>query len=303
MINQLTTLTHTRNSAETLPALLASTQWAHERIVVDMMSADDTCAIARDAGCRVVETPVADAVDSIRNDFLDLVSTDWTLVLDSDEYLSADAEENIQTIIRQYGKSANAIALPRFNSIAGHIMRGSQWYPDQQTRLFKTGTVKWQHGHHRSPVVDGGEEKTVTLTATDNLHIHHRNYESLREVLEKQLHYAVTDKYEMDPANFDFGSYIEQAYSEYNRRFDPESDGQLSQALAVIMAWDRIVRGIIHWEKLGREPELGQTFSLPLATVPEQLDDIPKRNSKQKSGKRKSGLLQKLRGKSKRLKK
>ena len=297
MTSPISIITHTRNSAGTLPALLETTNWAQERVIVDMMSEDDTRAIAEGAGCRVVTTPIAPAIDPVRNKFLDLVSTEWTLVLDSDEYLAADAEDTLQVILRQYGKSANAIAIPRFNEIAGQIMRGSAWYPDQQIRLFRTGTVTWPEGHHGRPGVEGGDAKTVTLTPSDNLHIHHLNYDSLQDVLEKQLRYALTDEYGTDPGTFDFGDYIAEAYAEYNRRFDPEADGQMSQALAVIMAWDRIVRGVIHWEKLGYKPQLGQTFSLPLATIPVKREALPETNPKPKTRRPKKSLFDRLRGK------
>ena len=289
MIEQITIVTHTRNSQETLPKLLATTAWAGARIVVDMASTDETRSIARQAGCVVLDAPVVDAVDSVRNDYLGEPKTEWTFVLDSDEHLADDAEEAVATILRQYGKAYDAIGIPRYNSIAGHVMRGSGWYPDHQTRLFRTGHVRWQPGHHRLPLVKGGDARLKLLEPEKNLHIHHYSYTSLEAFMEKQLRYARTDSYDMDPAAFDFGDYIAEAYAEYNRRFDREKDGDLSAALATIMAWDRIVRGIIHWEKLGRRPELARTFSLPIATVPPPKADpeeaVSKRDRKKPSGK------------------
>lgn len=262
----ITLITHTRNSAGTLPRLLATTGWLSERVVVDMASDDETRALAQAAGCRIVDAPVSDAVDAIRNDYLSEAKTDWTLVLDSDEALPDDAEKAVRALIRVYGATKDAFALPRFNYVAGQILRGSGWYPDHQIRLFRTGSVSWQAGHHRPPLVEGGEDRLHRVDPEGGLHIHHHNYASLAEVIEKQLHYALTDSYPDDAADFDFGDYIAEAYAEYARRFDPDSEGDLSAALATIMAWDKVVRGLLHWERLGRAPELPRSFALPVAT-------------------------------------
>ncbi len=290
MIDQITIVTHTRNSQSTLPKLLATTAWARARIVVDMDSTDETRSIAREAGCLVLDVPVGDADDFLRKGFLGEPQTEWTFVLDADEYLADDAEEAVAAILREHAKACDAIGIPRFNSIAGHVMRGSGWYPDHQIRLFRTGHVHWQPGRDRLSLVGGGEARLELLDPERNLHIHRDKGASLEELLEQLLRDARADSYDMDPAAFDFGDYIAEAYAEYNRRFDREKDGDLSAALATIMAWDRILRGIIHWEKLGRRPELSRTFSLPLATIPPQQTSpdkaVAKRAGKKPAGKR-----------------
>jgi glycosyltransferase involved in cell wall biosynthesis len=261
----ISVITHTRNSARTLPRMLETTGWADERIIIDMSSSDNTATIATNAGCRVITTPPSDTVDAVRNTFLPEAKNIWILVLDSDEYLAEDARDGIEELISHFGRTADAFAIPRFNYIAGQVMRGSQWYPDHQIRLFRKGTVSWHAGHHRVPSLVTGRERLQVLTPPKCLHIHHLNYEDLSAVIERQLRYAMTDVYADNQEGFDFNTYVSEAHAEMYRRFDPENDGDLSVALAAIMAWDRIIRGLIHWDRLGRRPALMPAFTLPVA--------------------------------------
>ncbi len=261
----LSLIVHTRDSAATLPALLDSTSWIPERIVVDMQSTDATIALCRAAGFRVIEAPVTAMVDAIRNDYLDAATNPWILVLDSDEHLSADAPEAIAQLLDTQGSAYDAFGIPRFNTIAGQVMQGSLFYPDHQIRLFRRGHVEWQDGHHHPPKVHGGR---LLLLAPPCLHIHHQNYPSLESFIARQLRYTLSDSYSTDPASFDFADYIGDAYAAFAKRHDTASDGDLSTALATVLAWDRVMRGLIHWERTGRSKPLGEAFSLPVVVQP-----------------------------------
>lgn len=260
-------IVHTRNSAATLPRLLETTGWAAERIVIDMQSSDATVEIARAADCRMLTCPIVDAVDEVRNRYLSEARNDWVLVLDSDEYLADDAYEAMQQLVNDDGDKIDAFALPRWNSVAGQIMRGSGFYPDQQIRFFRKGTVAWQPGNHRVPQVLTGAGRLRVLQPPNCVHIHHENYADIVSFITRQLRYALTDSYDPDPRHFDFSLYIAEAYAEFARRHEPTEDGDLSTAVATVLAWDRIMRGLIHWERLGRQQPLNAAFSLPIAPI------------------------------------
>lgn len=270
MTSRLSIITHTRNSGRTLGKLLATTKWADEHIVVDMQSNDDTAAIAQEAGCRLITIEPHDAVDEVRNTYLAEAQYDWVFVLDSDEHLADDAQACIMDLLETYQGSYDAFAIPRFNLIAGNIMRGSGWYPDHQIRLFKRGVVSWPGGHHGRPIVKTGQDRVLWLEEPHNLHIHHNNYLNLASLIEKQVHYALTDTYDQDGSTYDFGDYISRAYEQFNTRSKDQNDGDLSSALATVMAWDQVMRGLIHWEKLGKSAPLDNAFSLPVQTVDEK---------------------------------
>ncbi len=302
MSASISLIVHTRNSAATLGKLLDSTSWIGERVVVDMMSSDGTREMAQAAGCVLIDAEPGDIVDAIRDRYLSRVSGEWTLVLDSDEYLALDAEAVVTDLIAGTEDRVNAYALPRFNKIGETVLRGSAFYPDHQIRLFRKATVSWtRDGHHHRPEVTGGTDRLVFLPTDKGLHIHHDNYRDLGAFIAKQVHYARTDVYGSDPGEFDFADYIAAAYAEHNMRFDPHVDGDLSKALATLMAWNHVVKGLIHWERLDPRPPLPDHFSLPIGTV----SQLPKteirrdglKKEKKKRGRKWRRLWKRIRGK------
>lgn len=260
----ITLLVHTRNSERTLPRLLSSTGWCDERIIVDMSSTDGTVATAEAANCRVISIPVEPFRDSIRNRFLAEPSCEWTLVLDADECLATDAEEHLRGLLSQLDPDVDAIRMPRFNTIAGRVMRGSGWYPDHQVRLFRTGAVEYESAHHRPPRLLDGTRRMITLEPPHCPHIHHQNYSGIADFVERQVRYAVTDVHDSAPADFDFTAYLARAAAEFDARHQPGADGDLSYALALLMYWNQVVRGLLHWEHLDHAPSLPAEFPFPV---------------------------------------
>ena len=263
---KLSLITHTRNSAQSLGRLLDGVRWVDEIIVVDMGSTDGTRQLAERAGARVLDAPLAPRVDGIRNRFLNEAQHPWILVLDADEYLAHDAEATIRSLLAVCAGRYDAVAIPRFNRIGDHVMQGSGWYPDYQIRLFAKGTVRWPDAIHHPPSVISGEARLLRLQPPHCLHIHHDNYENLAEFIHRQVEYALRDVYPEDPAEFRPDDYAAHAYAEFARRHDRAHDGDLSTALATVMAWDRVIRCILHWDRLSPRPSLKDFFTLPITT-------------------------------------
>jgi hypothetical protein len=261
--SRISCLVHTRDSEATLETALASVAWVDELIVIDMASRDRTREIASKYAARILEAPVVARVDGIRNRYLEEAVHDWVFVLDSDESLADDGEENLRRLVLEAGSQIDAYAIPRFNRIAGQLMRGSGWYPDRQIRLFRKGAVQWSDATHVAPSVVTGRERLSVLEPPGCLHIHHQNYEDLSHFLDKQLRYALNDDYDSDPANFHFEDYLARAYDELARRRQPDRDGDLSRALSLAMAWDAVVRGLVHWDRLDPRPALPDAIALP----------------------------------------
>lgn len=257
----VTVIVHARNAASGLAKLLPTVRWAHDVVVVDMKSEDDTATVARSHGARVVEVARHPRVDAVRNRFLAEATTDWTLVMDADEYLAADADDQIADLLTVHGDTFDAFAIPRFNRIGDHVMRGSGWYPDWQTRLFRRGMVRWSDSTHRPPDVVSGPDRLMQLEPPACLHIHHDNYPNLRGFIERQVRYALNDVY--DPDRFAPEEYATASLEAFALRHDPAADGDLSRALAVIMAWDKVIRGLIHWDSLATKPSLEGYLTLP----------------------------------------
>ncbi len=262
---QMTVIIHTRDSEATLPRLLESVRWAEECIVVDMESRDRTLEIARHYGATLLSTPIVPRIDGIRNDFLECGHHEWVFVLDSDEYLAADAEQIVRGLLERYGETSDAFCIPRYNMIAGQIIRSRSWYPDHQIRLFRKGCVRWSDSTHKLSELQTAQERLHKLEPPGCLHIHHENYTSIQQFIDRQVRYALNDIYPEE--GFSFQQYVAWAYEEFDFRLDEKNDGELSFALATLMAWDRVVRGLIHWERLGRKDSLRRAYSLPITTI------------------------------------
>jgi len=271
-MKKITVIIHTRDSQATLPRLLESVRWADECIVVDMESTDRTCEIALQYDVTLLSTSVVARVDGIRNNFIERAQHEWIFILDSDEYLSADAAQEVKNLLQEYGNSRDIFSIPRYNMIAGQIMRGSGWYPDHQIRLFRKGCVRWSDSTHKLPELLTTPERIQRLEPPGCLHIHHDNYDSITQFIDKQLKYALNDRYPGE--GFSFERYVAMAYEEFSLRLDKKNDGELSIALATVMAWDRVIRGLIHWEQLGRKDSLSHAYSLPVTTISRYPDCI-----------------------------
>ncbi|BEQ15878.1 glycosyltransferase family 2 protein [Desulfoferula mesophila] len=260
---RITGIVHTRDSAATLEAALASLAWVDELMVVDMQSSDDSVAIAKRMGAQVHHAEIAPRIDGVRNRYVAKASGDWVLVLDSDEYLSDDAPELVRGLIAESGGKYDAYALPRYNYLGEQVTLGGGRHPDYQIRLFKKGAVLWPDAHHTPPVITTGPARLREVPPSQGPHIHHRNYRDLRQLIARQLDYALSDVYPSDPESFDFAAYLAKAHEQMALRRDPQTDGDLSEAMALVMAWDSVMRGLIHWDSLEPRPPLNMLQALP----------------------------------------
>ncbi|MFT5115039.1 MAG: glycosyltransferase involved in cell wall biosynthesis [Parasphingorhabdus sp.] len=263
-------IVHTRNSSKTLDQCLSSLRWVNELIIVDMHSQDNSLEIARQYTNHIYHQAPVSRVDGIRNEYLNFVTSEWTLVIDSDEFLSEDAEHLISQTIQNYAAEYDAFRLPRYNRIGDQVMRGSGWSPDPQLRLFRKNSVLWSDTNHNIPRVSDESSRIKILEGPSTPYIHHQNYRDLRHFIHKQLEYALNDIYEQQPESFDFGSYVNQAYGALAWRGDTQNDGELSHALSLVMAWDQLMRGLIHWDSLNPRPPLDELLAMPIQSKPDE---------------------------------
>ena len=246
-MSEITVIIHTRNSENTLLRLLQSVTWAEHIIAVDMASTDNTKDILKEFGAQIHELPEQPWNDSLRNSFLSLPQTPWTLVLDSDEYLSEDADQLFQNMISSASDSDVAFSLPRYNWCFGRVLEGPLWYPDRQIRLFRTQSVVYNSRHHCPPSLISGTGQIIELNTANAPHIHHDHYSSIQEFAHTQVRYALTDDYGDE---LDWSDYTHQAIEGVlAARTAPSSE---ERAMGLALAWDKILRSLIHWEKRGR---------------------------------------------------
>jgi glycosyltransferase involved in cell wall biosynthesis len=132
----------TLNEEVRLGAALASVAFCDETVVVDAGSSDKTRDIAESFGARVhVNTPWPGYVAQ-RNVALRLAKHDWVLVLDADERVTPALREEIERR-REAGFDRDGYRIPRVAHYMGRWIRGTDWYPDPQLRLFDRRRGQW----------------------------------------------------------------------------------------------------------------------------------------------------------------
>ena len=131
---KLTVTVITRNEAANIEGALESVRWADEIVVVDSHSADETVALAQKYNARIVVHDWA-GYSAQRNYAAEIASNDWILALDADERVPTELAAEIQRIMRE-GSVHGGYRMPRISYYLGRWIRGTDWYPDYQLRLY-----------------------------------------------------------------------------------------------------------------------------------------------------------------------
>jgi glycosyltransferase involved in cell wall biosynthesis len=123
-----------KDEADRIRPCLNSVTWADEIIaVVDDATTDDTAAICRHAGARVLELPWM-GYSRQRQRALESVTQEWVLMIDADERATAELRDEIRGIIGN-GSPHDAYYVNRRTLLWNREIRCR--YPDEQTRFFR----------------------------------------------------------------------------------------------------------------------------------------------------------------------
>ena len=133
----------TQNEERNLPAALHSVRFCDEIVVVDCDSRDRTREVAAAAGARVIVNAPWPGFTRQRNVAVDTARNDWVLCLDADERLSPSLREEIERL-RAQGFERAGYRIPRVAFYLDRWIRGTDWYPDPQLRLFDRRRGRWE---------------------------------------------------------------------------------------------------------------------------------------------------------------
>ena len=144
----------TLNEEPRLAAALESVRFCDELLVVDAGSTDRTREIAAAAGARVI-VRVWDGFTAQRNHAVGEARHDWVLAVDADERVTPALRAEIEGL-RAAGFTHAGYRIPRVAFYLGRWIRGTDWYPDPQLRLFDRRRGRWMGGLvHESVHVEG----------------------------------------------------------------------------------------------------------------------------------------------------
>lgn len=184
--HSITVIIHTKNSESTLEETLKSVQWAHEILVVDMQSTDNTHAIAKKYKARIESVPDYGYVEPARNKALQLATSNWICIVDSDEVIPNSLALFFKDAA-QKNKSIDAYWVARKNILFGGWLQCGGWWPDYQLRFFRKGTVTWSNVIHAQPKVSG---EALFLPPQEDMAIIHANYPTVESFLERMNRYT-----------------------------------------------------------------------------------------------------------------
>lgn len=172
----------TRDEEKSLEGALESVAFCEEVVVVDCGSSDRTREIAGAAGARVVVNTPWPGFVAQKNAASAAARHDWVLSLDADERVTPALRDEIQAL-RGRGFDRAGYRIPRVTFYLGRWIRGTDWYPDPQLRLFDRRRGRWDGGLvHESVKVEGDVGRL-------RAEIEHRPYADISE------HMQTIDRY------------------------------------------------------------------------------------------------------------
>lgn len=118
---------------------------------------DGTEEICRRRGAQVFREPWKGHIAQ-KNSAAQKATEPWILGLDADEALSTDLQDDIRSLFldRERMEADSAYSFPRLTAFCGRWIRHGDWYPDRQTRLWRSGRAKWGgRDPHDTLIVDG----------------------------------------------------------------------------------------------------------------------------------------------------
>jgi glycosyltransferase involved in cell wall biosynthesis len=154
MNQNISVVINTYNASKYLARVLDTVKDFDEVVICDMESTDDTVAIAREHGCKIVTFPKANhkSAEPARTFAIQSAQSDWVLVVDADELVSDALRSYLYNFIKDPGE-VRGLYIPRINYTMNVCLPSS--YPDYQLRFFiKEGTV-WPPYVHTFPTVQG----------------------------------------------------------------------------------------------------------------------------------------------------
>jgi len=157
---------------------LASVAFCDEIVLVDSGSADRTRAMAEAAGARVIVNAPWPGFVAQRAFATRAARHDWVVALDADERVGSVLREEIEER-RRRGFDAAGYRIPRVAWYLGRWIRGTDWYPDWQVRLFDRTRGSWEGDLiHESFVVRGPARRLRG-------HLEHHPYADISDHLRK----------------------------------------------------------------------------------------------------------------------
>ena len=235
----------TYNEEKNIKRCMDSLDFCDEIVVVDSLSSDDTCTIAKGLGAVVINQKFLGHIAQ-KQLAVDNCTYEWILSLDADEEVSVELREEILMLLKSPFEY-DAYIMPRVSFHLGRWIRHGGWYPDAKIRLFNKFKAHWGgYNPHDKVIVNG----TVGKLKGD---LKHYVFKDLRHNIDTNNSYSsiMADDLHKDGKRFSYlklflkpiGKFLETYI--YKRGF---LDGMPGFIIAVGAAYSMFLKFAKHWE-------------------------------------------------------
>lgn len=173
-MQKVTAIIPTFNEEHNIEAALASVSWADEVIVVDSFSTDNTLAIAKEKGARILQREYEHSA-SQKNWAIPQATNEWIFLLDADERVDDYLKNEIKETLNNTQNTHAAYWIKRRNFFMGAEIKYSGWQGDKVVRLFKRDLCKYEDKSVHAEIICTGtlgllKGKLVHYTFKDIFH-------------------------------------------------------------------------------------------------------------------------------------
>jgi glycosyltransferase involved in cell wall biosynthesis len=237
-----------RNEGNVIDRCIRSAEFAHEIIVVDSGSTDDTREVAKSLGARVVSHPWPGDF-SVQRSFADTLAThDWVMHIDADERVSTELAAEIQDFFHSGSHQQYVMCkIPMKEYLLGKWIEHGGFYPQYKHRLLKRGSGRWV-GRVHEKFVPEGEVKTL------NNPLLHDSYRDIQIFIDKINRYSSMDAEEIFKSGKKFSLFrlffmpAERFFGRFIKHRGYK-DGFHGFVLAALIGLNYFLRYLKLWEK------------------------------------------------------
>jgi glycosyltransferase involved in cell wall biosynthesis len=123
----LTAIVASHNEASLLRRCLPTVAFCDEVLVIDIASTDDTAAVGRANGARVVPHAWVPIAEHARADLIEEPQHDWLLLVDPDEEVPAALAVQIREFLEHVPEDVAVVGCPWQFRFRGEPLRGTVW--------------------------------------------------------------------------------------------------------------------------------------------------------------------------------
>lgn len=148
----------TYNEEKNIERCIKSLDFVDEIIIVDSLSTDNTCNLAKKFGAKIIPQKFLGHIKQ-KQLAVEHCQHDWVLSLDADEEVSPELKASIIKLFSTKKSFANGYQVKRKSFHLGRWIEHGGWYPDKKLRLFNKNFGHWGgYNPHDKVIINGDIE-------------------------------------------------------------------------------------------------------------------------------------------------